>query len=58
LGFALAAAGASLARAFAAIVQDSNMATKERGNVVSLFMVIVTAILEILFILLYKSMRC
>jgi hypothetical protein len=39
-------------------MQDSAMASKERGNLVCVFMVLVTAILEMLFILLYKSMRC
>ena len=34
------------------------MASKERGNLVYAFMVVVTAILEMLFILLYKSEGC
>jgi hypothetical protein len=34
------------------------MASKERGNLVYAFIVVVTAILEMLFILRYKSMRC
>jgi hypothetical protein len=39
-------------------MQDSNIASKERGDLVYVFMELVTAILEMLFILLYKSMRC
>jgi hypothetical protein len=39
-------------------MQDSNIANKERGDLVCMFMVMVTAFLEILFILLYKSMCC
>jgi hypothetical protein len=39
-------------------MQDSTMANEERGDLISVFMVIVTAILEMLFILLYKSMCC
>jgi hypothetical protein len=44
--------------AFVAITQDSAMASKERGNLLYVFMLLLTAILEMLFILLYKSMRC
>jgi hypothetical protein len=39
-------------------MQDSNIANKERGNLVCVFMVLVTAILEMLFILRYKSICC
>jgi hypothetical protein len=37
---------------------DSTKASKERGDLIYVFMVLVTAILERLFIFLYKSMRC
>jgi hypothetical protein len=39
-------------------MQDNAMASKERGSLVYMFMVLVTAILEMLFILLCKSMCC
>ena len=39
-------------------MQESTIASKERGDLVFVFMVLVTAILEMLFILRYKSMRC
>jgi hypothetical protein len=39
-------------------MQDSTKASKERGGLIYVFMVLVTAILEMLFILRYKSMRC
>jgi hypothetical protein len=57
LGFAVAAAGASFARELFTIMQDSATASKERGNWICVFMGLVTAILEMLFILLYKSWR-
>jgi hypothetical protein len=44
--------------AFVTIKQDNAIASKERGSLVYVFMVLVTAILEMLFILLCKSMRC
>jgi hypothetical protein len=44
--------------AFVTITQDSAMASKERGILLYVFMLLVTAILEMLFILLYKSMLC
>jgi hypothetical protein len=44
--------------ALVAIMQDSTVTSNERDDLVYVFMVLVTAILEMLFILLYKSMRC
>ena len=57
LGLALAADGGSLARALFTIMQDSAKASKERGDLIYVFMVLITAILERLFILLYKLRR-
>jgi hypothetical protein len=54
LGLSAVAAGAggSLATALVLIMNESKMASKERGNLVFIFMELITAILGLVFILL------
>jgi hypothetical protein len=39
-------------------MQDSNIANQGRSDLICVFMVVLTAILRMLFILHYKSIRC
>jgi hypothetical protein len=54
LGLSAVAAGAggSLATALVLIMNESKIASKERGNLVFIFMELITAILGLVFILL------